>query len=386
MLTKKYQPNSLSEVIGQELACKKILNFYKNFKNSRAKAVFLSGPPGCGKSSCVQALASQENAEIIEINASDKRNKNSVLEILEPASQQVSLFGSNKIIFVDEIDALSGTKDRGGVSALADIIKKTKFPVFLTANDPWSSNLKSIRKISEMISMSKLSPQQIFNYLKKICKKENIAYEDKAIMKLAYSVGGDLRAAINDLEVMSTKEKITLDTLKLWGREKDEIIQDVLKLIFKSRSSESLNSAVFNLDISAEDTMLWVEQNVSKEYSGEDLLKAYNCLSLSDIFFSRIMRWQHWRFLFYASYFSTTGVQQAKENIKSSLVYHTKPEFFLNMWKMSAKKKKYKELAEKFSDKLHASTKQLQKDFAPYLSFIENHNKKMHEKIMNSLN
>ncbi len=384
MFSKKYTPKNLSEIVGQKEACRKIYDFYKNFKNSRTKAILLSGPPGCGKSSSVSALAKQENVELIEINASDKRNKNSVLEILEPASQQRSLFGGNKIILADEIDALSGTKDRGGASALTDIIKKTKFPIIMTANDAWCSKLKSVRKYSVIVEMKKLEPKEVSNYLKNICRKENINFEEKALTKLAYSVDGDLRAAINDLEVMAS-EKITLDTLKLWGRERDENIKDVLKLIFKSKSSDALSSATFNLDINPEDTMLWVEHNVSKEYSLKDLISAYKLISNSDVFFSRIRRWQHWRFLFYANYFSTIGVQQAKTGINSSRVLHSKPEFFLNMWKRAAKRKKYRGLAEQFSDKLHASTRQLQQDFAPYFNFIEKNNSAMFQELMESL-
>ena len=385
MFVKKYEPKTLSEVVGQDYPSKLLFNFYSNFKSSRKKAVILHGPPGSGKNSIIYALVNQENLELIEINASDKRNKDAVLEILTPASQQYSLFGGNKIILIDEVDIFSGTKDRGGIPALIDIIKKTNFPIIMTANDVWDSKLKTLRNYCEIISLNKLTEKDILVCLKNICEKEKIDYEEKALRKLALSVDGDLRAAINDLEVMSTKEKITLETLKLWGREKEESILNVLKLIFKSMSPDALNAAVFYVNAMPEDVMLWVEENVSKEYFGEDLKKAYSCLSLSDIFLARIRKWQHWRFLVHASYLSTIGVQQAKEEINPHSVSHSKPEFFLNLWKMAAKRKKYRGLAEQFSGKLHASTRQLQRDFAPYLSFIEQNNPEMHKKLMENV-
>jgi len=385
MFTKKYEPKSLNEIIGQSKAVSQLLMFYKSFNQGGRKALLIFGPSGCGKTSMVYALAKQENAELIDVNASDRRNKDSILEILRPASRQKSIFGGNKIILIDEVDALSGRKDRGAASALVDIIKETSFPIILTANDGWSDKLKKVRKYCNMLELNKLTENDVFNILLKICDEEKIKYEESALKKLALSVDGDARAAINDLEVMSVEGKLDSETLFLWGREKDENIFNVLKLIFKSRSSDVLSNAVFNLSLVPEDILLWVEENVGKEYHGQALKNAYDLLSSSDIFLSRIRRWQHWRFLVYASYLSSTGVQQIKDKVNPKFIKHTQPEFFLNLWKLAAKRKKYKGLAEQFSDKLHASARVLQKDFAPYFNFIEQNNKQMFKELMDSL-
>ena len=95
----KYRAKNYTDVKGQELAVDKVKIFLKSFP--KKKAVALHGPPGIGKTSLAYAIAFENDAEILELNASDFRNKAKIAEIVGPASQQKSLFSKNKIIFSD---------------------------------------------------------------------------------------------------------------------------------------------------------------------------------------------------------------------------------------------------------------------------------------------
>ena len=86
----KYRPKSLMEIKGQEQAVFKVKSFVDGFPNKR-KALILNGPPGNGKTSIVYALAKEIKAEIIELNASDLRDKKRISEIVGSASKQKSL-------------------------------------------------------------------------------------------------------------------------------------------------------------------------------------------------------------------------------------------------------------------------------------------------------
>jgi replication factor C large subunit len=95
----------------------------------------LHGPPGTGKTASVHALARELDLELIEVNASDVRNKASINELLGAALGQQSLFFKGNVILVDEADGLSGTKDRGGLQAVLALVKEARYPVIITANE-----------------------------------------------------------------------------------------------------------------------------------------------------------------------------------------------------------------------------------------------------------
>ena len=119
--TLKYQPQSLKSFSLHATQIQQMQNFIETFKKQKKKAMLIHGPTGCGKTVAVHALAHDSNLELIEMNASDFRNKEGVLSIIGTASKQRSLFSSGKIILVDEVDGLSGNQDRGGISAIEEV-------------------------------------------------------------------------------------------------------------------------------------------------------------------------------------------------------------------------------------------------------------------------
>jgi len=129
---KKYRPNSSKEICGQDKAVKELKNHIEAYKGG--KPLLLYGAPGTGKTSSVYAVAKELGFEIVEINASDSRNKDSINQILGGALKQQSLFSKGKIVLVDEIDGISGQKDRGGLPALIKLTEKSALVVLKTFN------------------------------------------------------------------------------------------------------------------------------------------------------------------------------------------------------------------------------------------------------------
>jgi replication factor C large subunit len=381
----KYCPRKLNEILGQSTAVASIYNFWRGFKQVPKKAMLVYGPPGCGKTCTIYALAQQENLELVQINASDFRNKDQVESILGPATKQASIYGSRKIILIDEIDGMSGRKDRGGIKAVIDIIKTTRFPIFITANDPWIDKLKTLRNHCQMVGLSKLNYLTVMKHLNSICSMEDVAAEDLALKKLSMSSEGDLRAAINDLQAMSADGKLTNAELTLWNRERDETVMHALKLIFKSYDPKVALEVSNDLKENIDTINLWLEQNITDEYSNKSLPAALDAISWSDIFLKRIRRWQHWRFLVYSRYLSIVGVQQAKKDTNRRDISYRKPGLIIKMWQRAAKRKKAQGIAAQLEGKLHCSARVLQKDFMPYFDFIEKHNPTMYKKIATSL-
>jgi replication factor C large subunit len=369
---KKYNPKKVKEVVGQGLVASSVVTFVRNFPRVRKKALLLHGPTGNGKTSIVKALANELNLELIELNASDCRNADSIINILMPAVKQVSLFGMKKLILVDEIDGLSGHQDRGGVGSIADVIKESNFPIILTANDAYSDKLKSLRTYCELIEFKQLSAIDILVRLREICAKENVKYELPAMQKLAVSSNGDLRAAINDLQMLAGDDKMLTEAdIKLFGREKEESIFTLLKLIFKSFNTKDMLKISDYVNEDIDSLILWLDQNIPAEYTKpSDLEFAYQNLADASMFLARISRWQHWRFLVYARYLALAGVQQAKSEANKKFVMHQQPELLLKLFIRAAKRKKMRGIAEQYAEIMHTSGNRLQQTFWPYYSYV----------------
>ena len=93
---RKYSPKTLSEVQGQNLAIQKLKLYVDNYKIGM-KPLLIYGSQGVGKTSSVYALANEQDLEIIEVNASDVRNAESINSLLGSAINQKSLFGKKNL-------------------------------------------------------------------------------------------------------------------------------------------------------------------------------------------------------------------------------------------------------------------------------------------------
>ncbi|MBU4502715.1 MAG: replication factor C large subunit, partial [Nanoarchaeota archaeon] len=365
--TEKYRPKSLGEVQGHGKSLLELKEFIENYKKG---AALIYGRVGGGKTCSVYAVAKELDLEVLEVNSSDVRNKKGIESVIGNSAKQMSLFSKGKLILIDEIDILSGTKDRGCVQALAKIISDSKHPIVMTAEDPYNRKLSGIRRKCKLIELSTLSYLSVFNILKRICDAEKIKYDEDVLKDLARRSGGDVRSSINDLQTICVTKKV-LDSLdELGEREQRDSILNALKLIFKSKSPENVLRAFDKTDLNLNDCLLWLDENLPKEYKDYDLMNAYEAVSRADVFKGRIMRWQHWRFLVYINSLLTAGVALAKKEKNKEDVSYKPTTRILKLWKAKMKYGKRNAIAEKVAAATHSSTKRVLTDTLPYLRFI----------------
>ncbi|MEM1804850.1 MAG: AAA family ATPase, partial [Nanopusillaceae archaeon] len=198
---KKYAPKNSYEIINQAEAVNEIKEFILKHQRDK-KALLLYGPPGTGKTSSVYAIANELNYEVIEVNASDVRTAKAIHARLDEAIKGKTFFYKGRIILIDEIDGLAGFYDKGGIGAIINIIEESKWPVILTANDPWDPKFKKLRDMCKLVEFKKLSTTDIFKALKRISSAEKLDIDDEVLKNLAQRVQGDLRSAINDLQTL----------------------------------------------------------------------------------------------------------------------------------------------------------------------------------------
>ncbi|MGV8168547.1 MAG: replication factor C large subunit [Candidatus Nanoarchaeia archaeon] len=380
---KKYMPLNSSEIVGntdQVAKLKKLILAYDRGK----KPIFVYGGLGNGKTSSVYAIAEELGLELTEINASDTRNSEAITSLLSGVIHQGSLFGTSKIILVDEVEGVSGNSDRGGLPALLRLIPESKYPIVLIAHDAYVDKLKELRKSSELIEFSPLSSDEILFLLKRICKKEHIDYDEDALSQLSRISGGDARAAINDLQTIAAPgTKITSDSVSGVGERNASVkIEDSLKRIFKTTDPAVALSAFDDIDEDIDKVFLWVEENIPKEYlQAEHLAAAFDNLSLADVFYGRIKRWQYYRFYVYCYGLMSAGIALSKDKKYSANTKYQPTSRLLKIWIYNNANAKKKSISQKIGGITHASAKRAYRDTVPYLQAIFKKNKKMSEGI-----
>jgi replication factor C large subunit len=365
LYTLKYCPINSSEVIGQPLL--ELKSFIENYTKGY---VLLSGPTGTGKTSSVHAIAKELDLEIVEINASETRNKDAVNSIIGVSLKQQSLFSKGKVILIDEIDAISGRSDYGGLVALKKVISKSSFPVVLTCNDASITKLKELKKQAVKIKFVEVDYLRITELLRRICLKENVVFEEPALTLIARRSGGDVRAALNDLQTLALSDSITIEEAqKLDERKQEKQIQEGLFKVFKSTDPAIFLGAFDDFDDS--EITLWLEENIPREYEDiKEIEKAFNFLSKVDVFKGRIRKRQYWRLLYYIHQFLTAGIALSKKEKYKKQVEYKRSLRLLSIWQSNMKNASKKKMAEDFSKHLHVSKNRFLKDVYFYFRIM----------------
>jgi len=370
----KYRVEKYADLVGQDKAISEVENFLKTFP--KKKALLLFGPAGIGKTSLVLAGAKEHDLEIFELNASDLRNRKKLDQILKPASRQESLFKKGKILLMDEIDGVTGT-DIGGVPELIRIIEKTSHPLIMTGNDIWQTKFSQLRRKCKLVEMKSLDISAVTSLLEKVLEKEGAKEDIHFLRQIAIKSQGDIRAALNDLQAYSIEKSYHYVDITE-KRDREANIFNILKFLFQERQ-DSLN-LFDNTKMSLDEILLWIEENIPKEYENESLAKAYYALSNADKFRGRIYRQQFWRFLLYQNIFQSAGISYAKNKSQYKFTKYERPKRILKIWISHQKNEKKKTIAKKYAKYSHYSAKRAMSDFNT-LKIIMKDNPEIQQKL-----
>ena len=357
----KYRARSFGDVRGQDLAVDKVKVFLKSFPKKRA--VVLHGPAGVGKTSLAYAIAAESDAEILELNASDLRNKAKIGEIIGPASRQKSLFNKGKIILVDEVDGIHSVKDRGGIGELLVLLERSAFPVIITANDIWNKKFSLLRRKAEMVALKEVDYKVVLEILLEVCEKENCVVSSEVMTSIAIRARGDIRAALNDLQLLAGMDSPEL-VHEVGERNRERSIFTALQHVFQNaKIDEEMLRVYDDVGMPIDDIFLWVEENLPIAYKGEELCRAIEALSLADVFRGRIRRQRHWRFMVYEYFLLGAGIAGVKNYNRTGWTNYKKPSRILKIWLQNQRGAKKKSICQKYAKACHISTKTAMKDF-----------------------
>lgn len=374
----KYQLSSFDDII-ETKEIKKIREFFD--KPPKDKGLLLVGPPGSGKTTTLQLFGETYNYEIFEMNASDTRNKSSISEVVTNVIHQKSLFNQEKLLLIDEVDGVSGTKDRGGIAEIIKLMKTSSYPFVFTANEKEANSIKSLKKSCIVVDFESHSYELLEKLSKRIFSKEEITFKEEELQQFIHERNtSDIRGFINDLQASVISGNFVLDTQSLEIRDYKQKIDQVLQKIFYSYADDALNSTR-NSDVNLDDVMLYLEENIPLVYSKKATYLAFNELSKADVFKGRIMRWQYWRFLVYINFYLTYGVSSMKSDVTKvafkrnsrilkKWIYGNKVNALRSRTRAEKSKNAQKRFIEILAQDLNTSAKRCRSRDLPYISFI----------------
>lgn len=224
--TVRYAPKSLKEICGNKGQIEKLQqwlgdwsgslksNFKKPGKNGTNiyRAMLISGPPGIGKTTSAHLCAQLAGFTPIEMNASDARSKklienganimNQSLDKWMSGKGSVNAMGveisSRSCLIMDEVDGMSAG-DRGGVGALAALIRKSRVPIICIANDRGAQKLKPLVSCAFNLPFKKPEATMIRSRIMTILYKEKMKVPPNVVDQLVEGAQSDIRQVLNML-------------------------------------------------------------------------------------------------------------------------------------------------------------------------------------------
>ncbi|MEM3341080.1 MAG: replication factor C small subunit [Thermoplasmata archaeon] len=255
----KYRPKKLEDVAGHQAIVQRLLSYAK-VKN--LPHLMFAGPAGTGKTTCAIALArdlyGEENWKLNfqELNASDERGIQTVRTKIKDFARTATMGDVPfKIIFLDEADALTNDAQ----AALRRTMEKYSATCRFILSCNYSSRIiEPIQSRCALFRFRPISNEDMAAYIRKVAQQEKITISDGAVEALIHISRGDMRKAINSLQVAaSIKTEIDEDTLyQATAHAKPEYIKELLTTSLKGNflaAREKMDTLFLEYGLSGED-------------------------------------------------------------------------------------------------------------------------------------
>lgn len=208
-LAYRMRPKTLEEFVGQEHIVGKDKLLYRTIKADRLSSLILWGPPGCGKTSLAKVISETTQYKFTKINAVTS-GVGDIKNAIEEADNPLMNPSGKCILFIDEIHRFNKLQQDALLPYVED---GTVILIGATTENPYFEVNKALISRSMVVKLEPLGTQDILKVLKNaLVSKEglgsyNIKISDETLETIAEVSGGDVRTALNGLEiaVLTTK-------------------------------------------------------------------------------------------------------------------------------------------------------------------------------------
>lgn len=261
-LYRKYRPQKLEEVVGQE----HIKNALKSAidLNKISHAYLFTGPRGTGKTSTARIFAKSLNCvngptvnpcgecencvaitnstpmDVIEIDAASNRKVEDAQEILEKV-MYAPVNSRYKIYIIDEVHMLTSTAFNALLKTLEEPPKNV---IFILATTEVHKVLDTIKSRCQRFDFKRITTEDIIKHLRYIAEQEKINITDDALSTIAKNSAGGMRdsiALLDQLSVLGVDKAITTDDINnLLGRISFDILHNLSEHIASSNADKAV--------------------------------------------------------------------------------------------------------------------------------------------------
>ncbi|MDT2261790.1 replication-associated recombination protein A [Paenibacillus larvae] len=205
LLADRMRPTGLDEYIGQEhiVGPGKLLR--RAIEADQVTSILLYGPPGTGKTTLANIISKRTQGQFVKLNAVDASVKD-VREVIEQAKQTKALYGRKTILFLDEVHRFNSARQDALLPAVEQGI--IVFIGATTENPFHYVNGALLLSRSTLFQLRALTPEHALLAMRRaLADRErglgfmDIEAEDEALAHIARTANGDIRRALNALEL-----------------------------------------------------------------------------------------------------------------------------------------------------------------------------------------
>lgn len=203
-LAERMRANNLNEFIGQKHIVAEGSLLRRAISLDRLGSCIFWGPPGTGKTTLANIIASTTHGEFIKLNAV-QAGVADVKKAVEQAKDNLKMYGRRTYLMLDECHRFNKTQSD---SLLPAIEQGTIIFIGSTTENPYASMTPAIVSRCRVFEFKRLSESDIKDALKKALKDRRkglgeyaAEVSEEALDHIARAAGGDLRTAYNALEL-----------------------------------------------------------------------------------------------------------------------------------------------------------------------------------------
>lgn len=228
-LADRMRPQTLDEFIGQEhiVGHGKLLR--RMIEADKVASIVLYGPPGTGKTTLAHIISQRTQGEFARLNAVDASVKD-VRDIIERARDNMALYGKRTILFLDEVHRFNSARQDSLLPAV-----EQGHVVFIgaTTENPYHSINGALMSRSTLFQLRHLTEEHSLAALRRALADEKrglgmlqVEAEEQALAHIAATAKGDIRRALNALELAALTSAPQPDgTIRITVAEAEESIR-----------------------------------------------------------------------------------------------------------------------------------------------------------------